>query len=120
MYNFAHLPYDTDELAKMSTKQLLILLIETTFSGRPCLITDTKLLYEKPPPEDDEENPALDPELVDLLTEMAMTDQCNTGDVKQFRDDLTKKATQRLNAARQKERQRKAEALAKKKAAVKL
>ena len=80
-------------------------------------ITESYKKARPPPPEED----GLDdePELADLLEEMAISDQINQQDLKSYRDDIKARTTKKLVQMRNRARQEHAAAAAKAKAKAK-
>ena len=66
----------------------------------PQQVSEITLLYAAPPPVEDPSDEQTLMELSDLVEEMAITDQVNTGDFKAFKDELTRGATKRMLARR--------------------
>ena len=55
-------------------------------------------LYEKPAAEAETDEAEMDPETMELVTELILTDECNGSDLKSFKDDLDRKSVRRLMA----------------------
>ena len=82
--------------------QLLSELVEVVGAGRVDFTEAVKTLYAAPPME--ENGLEHDEELCGLIEEMAVTDQANTGDLKAYKEDLSRKLVSTLQRQRAWER----------------
>ena len=76
-----------------SQASLLEEVIGLSFEGEPALQEQARELYRKPPPLEVEED---DAEFTELVSELCLQDEANSGDLKMMKDDIDKKTTKRL------------------------
>ena len=85
------------DLDPLTEKALLNRLVPLVFPGDPALVAEILDAYARPKPAKDEYE--MDEETCDLVEEMAVSDQINLDDLKNFRDEIKKKSMRKLAAA---------------------
>ncbi len=109
-----HPPTVANTLDTFTCEQLIAKAATLAFPDSPGTVGKVIESYKKDKePEYDIED---DPETAELIEEMAVTDQVNSDDLKSYRDDLKKKAIQKLAKMNGEERKKRVEVAKKKKA----
>ena len=84
---------------KITEKELLSQVIELALGDEEEAKQKVRDLYEKPAAEAEPDDEAeMDPETMEFVTELMLTDECNGSDFKSFKDDLDRKSARRLMA----------------------
>ena len=85
------------DLAQHTATDLLHTIIDFVFKDTPDMISEIKQMYASEKPQEEE---VIDKETADLIEEMAITDQVNSGDLNAWRGDIQKQTVNKLSRLR--------------------
>ena len=80
-----------------SNAVLLYTIIEVVYADDPSKVEEIKAAYAHPKTENDQQDDEEDEEIQQLLQEMAITDQVNSGDLKNWKSELDRKRANHLH-----------------------